>query len=209
MRKKIRLLVADDHAILRDGLRMMINDQPDMRVVCEAADGEEAVRCALSTRPDVALVDLSMPRLGGVETLQRLRREVPSARLLVLTMHNDPAYAKVTQAAGASGHVIKDCERDDLLSAIRAVHHGRSFVHVGTSAPAAAAGPVPSTLPVLSPRELQVLRLLARGHTNREVATLLTLSVKTVETHRSRLLEKLGARTRAELVQIANQLGLR
>jgi DNA-binding NarL/FixJ family response regulator len=205
-RKKIRLLVADDHAILRAGLRMLINHQPDMRVVGEAADGEEAVRCALTTRPDVALVDLSMPRLGGVETLQRLRREVPSARLLVLTMHNDPAYAKVTQAAGASGHVIKDSDDGELLSAIRAVHRGGSFIQVGTAAPA---GPVASTLPVLSPRELEVLRLLARGHTNREVATLLSLSVKTVETHRSRLLEKLGARTRAELVQIANQLGLR
>ncbi|HEX2436949.1 MAG TPA: response regulator transcription factor [Methylomirabilota bacterium] len=208
-KKKIRLLVADDHAILRAGLRMLINDQPDMRVVGEAADGEEAVRCALTTRPDVALVDLSMPRLGGVETLQRLRRELPSARLLVLTMHNDPAYAKVTQAAGASGHVIKDSDSSEVLSAIRAVHHGRSFVQVGTSAQGGPTGPAPSPLPVLSPRELQVLRLLARGHTNREVATLLTLSVKTVETHRSRLLEKLGARTRAELVQIASQLGLR
>jgi len=209
MRKKIRLLVADDHAILRAGLRRLIDHQPDMRVVGEAADGEEAVRCALVTRPDVALVDLSMPRLGGVECLQRLRRELPSARLLVLTMHNDPAYAKVTQAAGASGHVIKDSDEGELLSAIRAVHRGGSFVQVGPSTSGSGPGPTPTTPPVLSPRELQVLRLLARGHTNREVATLLTLSVKTVETHRSRLLEKLGARTRAELVQIANQLGLR
>ncbi len=208
--KKIRLLLADDHAILRAGLRMLLDAQPDMLVVGEAADGEEAVRRALVTRPDVAVVDLTMPGLSGVETLQRLRRELPSARLLVLTMHEDPGYARMAQAAGASGHVIKDSDSSELLSAIRAVHRGRTFVQVGAGAgagtPDLAAMPA---MPTLSPRELQVLRLLARGHTNREVAGLLTLSVKTVETHRSRLGDKLGSRTRAELVRIAAQLGLR
>jgi two-component system response regulator NreC len=208
--KKIRLLLADDHAILRAGLRMLLDAQPDMLVVGEAADGEEAVRRALVTRPDVAVVDLTMPGLSGVETLQRLRRELPSARLLVLTMHEDPGYARMAQAAGASGHVIKDSDSSELLSAIRAVHRGRTFVQIGAGAGAEtldlAALPA---MPTLSPRELQVLRLLARGHTNREVAALLTLSVKTVETHRSRLGDKLGTRTRAELVRIAVQLGLR
>jgi two-component system, NarL family, response regulator NreC len=208
--KKIRLLLADDHAILRAGLRMLLDAQPDMLVVGEAADGEEAVRRALVTRPDVAVVDLTMPGLSGVETLQRLRRELPSARLLVLTMHEDPGYARMAQAAGASGHVIKDADSSELLSAIRAVHRGRTFVQVGAGTgddpPDPAALPV---MPTLSPRELQVLRLLARGHTNREVAGLLSLSVKTIETHRSRLGDKLGARTRAELVRIAAQLGLR
>jgi len=208
--KKIRLLLADDHAILRAGLRMLLDAQPDMLVVGEAADGEEAVRRALVTRPDVAVVDLTMPGLSGVETLQRLRRELPSARLLVLTMHEDPGYARMAQAAGASGHVIKDADSSELLSAIRAVHRGRTFVQVG-----AGTGDDPSdpaalpAMPTLSPRELQVLRLLARGHMNREVAGLLSLSVKTIETHRSRLGDKLGARTRAELVRIAAQLGLR
>lgn len=206
--KKIRLLLADDHAILRAGLRMLINAQPDMQVVGEAADGEEAVRRALATRPDVAVVDLTMPGLSGVETLQRLRRELPRARLLVLTMHDDPGYARMAQAAGASGHVIKDSESGELLSAIRAVHRGRSFVQIGAGGGTAVAD-APPTVPVLSPREREVLRLLARGHTNREVAALLTLSVKTIETHRSRLGDKLGAHTRAELVQIAGQLGLR
>ena len=204
--KKIRLLIADDHAILRAGLRMVLDAQPDMLVVAEASDGEEAVRRALATRPDVAVIDLTMPGLSGVETLQRLRRELPSARLLVLTMHDDPGYARVTQAAGAAGHVIKDSESAELLAAIRAVHRGRTFV-VGTAARAAqreSLGPAPA----LSPRERQVLELLARGHTNREIAGRLFLSVKTVETHRARLSDKLGLHRRADLVRLALALGL-
>ena len=125
---KIRVLLADDHAILRAGLRMLLAAQPDMTVVAEAADGEEAVRRALATRPDVAVIDLTMPGLSGVETLGRLRREVPATRLLVLTMHDDPGYARVALAAGASGHVVKDAESAELLTAIRTVHRGRTFV---------------------------------------------------------------------------------
>jgi two-component system, NarL family, response regulator NreC len=156
------------------------------------------------------VVDLTMPGISGVETLQRLRRELPSARLLVLTMHEDPGYARMAQAAGASGHVIKDSDSSELLSAIRAVHRGRTFVQVAAGTGDDPPGPTAlPAMPTLSPRELQVLRLLARGHTNREVAGLLSLSVKTIETHRSRLGDKLGARTRAELVRIAAQLGLR
>lgn len=207
--RKIRLLLADDHAILRAGLRMLLEAQPDMAVVAEAADGEEAVRRAHATHPDVAVIDLTMPGLSGVETLQRLRRELPAVRLLVLTMHDDPAYARVAQAAGAAGHVIKDSESAELLAAIRAVHRGRTFVRVGGEAPpagAAAARTAPG--PALSPRERQVLELLARGHTNREVASRLVLSVKTVETHRARLSDKLGSHTRADLVRLAFDLGL-
>ena len=205
--KKIRLLLADDHAILRAGLKMLLDAQPDMLVVAEASDGEEAVRRALATRPDVAVIDLTMPGLSGVETLQRLRRELPSARLLVLTMHDDPGYARVTQAAGAAGHVIKDSESSELLAAIRAVHRGRTFV-VGTAARAALAGESLGPAPALSPRERQVLELLARGHTNREIAGRLFLSVKTVETHRARLSDKLGLHRRADLVRLALELGL-
>jgi len=207
--RKIRLLLADDHAILRAGLRMLLEAQPDMAVVAEAADGEEAVRRAHATHPDVAVIDLTMPGLSGVETLQRLRRELPAVRLLVLTMHDDPAYARVAQAAGAAGHVIKDSESAELLAAIRAVHRGRPFVRVGGEAsPAGAAAQRTARAPALSPRERQVLELLARGHTNREVANRLVLSVKTVETHRSRLSDKLGLHTRADLVRLAFDLGL-
>jgi two-component system, NarL family, response regulator NreC len=205
--RKISLLLADDHAILRAGLRMLLDAQPDMAVVAEAADGEEAVRRAVATRPDVAIVDLSMPGLSGVETLGRLRREVPATRLLVLTMHDDPGYARLTMESGAAGHVIKDAESGELLAAIRAVHRGRTFVQLGPGvpppSPAAGAGP-----PLLSPRERQVLELLAHGHTNRQVADRLSLSVKTVETHRARLSDKLGLHGRADLVRFAIDLGL-
>jgi two-component system response regulator NreC len=204
---QIRLLLADDHAILRAGLRMLLDAQTDMVVVGEAADGEEAVRRAHATRPDVAVVDLTMPGLSGVETLQRLHRELPATRLLVLTMHDDPGYARMAQAAGALGHVVKDCQSSELLAAIRAVHRGRPFVRVGGEA-RAAEGEASGQVPPLSPREREVLELLARGHTNREIAARLSLSVKTVETHRSRLSDKLNLHRRADLVRVALDLGL-
>jgi two-component system response regulator NreC len=207
--KPIRLLLADDHAIMRAGLRMLLEAQPDMTVVAEASDGEEAVRRAHTTHPDVAVIDLTMPGLSGVETLQRLRRELPATRLLVLTMHDDPGYARMAQAAGAAGHVIKDAQSAELLAAIRAVHRGQAFVHVGADGPASATAPRrPGPAPALSPRERQVLELLAHGHTNREVADRLVLSVKTVETHRARLSDKLGLHSRADLVRLALELGL-
>jgi two-component system, NarL family, response regulator NreC len=206
VKTKIRLLLADDHAILRAGLRMLLNAQPDMVVAAEAADGDEAIRRALATRPDVAVVDLSMPGLSGVETLERLHRELPETRLLVLTMHDDPGYARLAQAAGAAGHIVKDSESSELLTAIRAVHRGGTFVQVG--APGRAAAPGSPSPPPLSPRERQVLELLARGHTNREIGARLSLSVKTVETHRARLGDKLGLHTRADLVRLALDLGL-
>jgi DNA-binding NarL/FixJ family response regulator len=206
--RKIRLLLADDHAILRAGLRMLLDAQADMVVVGEAADGEEAVRQALATRPDVAVVDLSMPGLSGVETLQRLRREAPLTRLLVLTMHDDPGYARLAFAAGAAGHVVKDRESAELLAAIRAVHRGRTLAPIGPEDVAAAREPQPpSPVAALSAREREVLGLLARGHTNREVARILALSVKTVETHRARLSDKLGLNGRADIVRVAVACG--
>jgi DNA-binding NarL/FixJ family response regulator len=154
----------------------------------------------------VAVIDLTMPGLSGVETLERLHRELPTTRLLVLTMHDDPAYARVARAAGASGHVIKDSESSELLAAIRAVYRGRVFIQVGGDGGPAA--PMSARAPALSQRERQVLEMLARGHTNREIAHRLSLSTKTVETHRSRLGDKLGLHTRAELVRLALDLGL-
>ncbi|HEX6212296.1 MAG TPA: response regulator transcription factor [Methylomirabilota bacterium] len=207
--RKIRLLLADDHAILRAGLRMLLDAQSDMEVVGEAADGEEALRQARATRPDVAVVDLTMPGLSGVETLQRLRRELPLTRLLVLTMHDDPGYARLAFAAGAAGHVVKDRESAELLAAIRAVHRGRTFVQVDTGELPAEVDPEPpSPLAALSAREREVLGLLARGHTNREVAGILALSVKTVETHRARLSDKLGLSGRADIVRVAIAYGV-
>jgi len=207
--KKIRLLLADDHAILRAGLRVLLDAQPDMTVVAEAADGLEAIDRARVNRPDVAVVDLTMPGMSGVQTLERLRREVPATRLLVLTMHDDPAYAGLTLAAGATGHVVKDAESSELLAAIRAVHRGRTFVHTGTGVDdVEVSESIPTGVPPLSRRERQVLELLARGHTNREVGQRLSLSVKTIETYRSRLKTKLGLNTRSDLVRLAMDLGL-
>jgi DNA-binding NarL/FixJ family response regulator len=205
---KIRLLLADDHAILRAGLRMLLDAQPDMTVVAEAADGMEALRRAHATQPDVAVIDLTMPRLSGVETLQRMRRELPATRLLVLTMHDDPAYARVAQAAGASGHVVKDSDSAQLLAAIRAVHRGRTFVQAGGETTLTVETNDGRGVPALSPREQQVLELLAHGHTNREIAARLALSVKTIETHRARLTDKLGLHNRADLVRLALNIGL-
>jgi DNA-binding NarL/FixJ family response regulator len=191
--KKIRLLLADDHAILRAGLRVLLDAQPDMTVVAEAADGHEALDRARVNRPDVAVVDLTMPGMS----------------LLVLTMHDDPAYAGLTLAAGATGHVVKDAESSELLAAIRAVHHGRTFVHTGSGVDSGTQlESATMVVPPLSRRERQVLELLARGHTNREVAQRLTLSVKTIETYRSRLSEKLNLHSRADLVRLAMDLGL-
>ena len=190
---------------------MLLATQRDMRVVGEASNGAEAIQLSAAKKPDVALVDLSMPGMSGLEVIEKIRTAAPSVRVLVLTIHDDPAYARLTVAAGASGHVVKDAEPSELLSAIRAVHRGRTIVELGSGGGTRVAGlPVREggALPRTSRRERQVLELLARGHTNREVAEVLGLSVKTVETYRARLGEKLGVRRRADLVRFAISLGL-
>lgn len=212
--KKIRVLLADDHAILRAGLRMLIDAQPDMEVVAEVGDGEQTIRHAGVQQTDVAIVDLAMPGMSGIEVIHRLREHDDGIRVLVLTMHDDAAYARVAVAAGASGYVTKDVDASEVLAAIRAVHRGRTYLqfaeHPGPkSAEVGMLAPAPGTSrPLLSAREQQVLELLARGYTNRQVAERLSLSVKTVETYRARLGEKLGLRTRADLVRFAMELGL-
>jgi DNA-binding NarL/FixJ family response regulator len=211
---KIRILIADDHAVLRAGLRVLINSEPDMGVVGEAADVPDTVRKAAALRPDVALVDLTMPGGNVLEALERIRRDSPRTRVLVLTVHDDPAYARAVLAAGGSGHVVKEVEIAELLSALRAIHRGRTLVNLGHGG--STPGLVAETGPArrrgaprfLSRREREVLELVAQGHTNQEVADRLSLSVKTVETHRARLVEKLGLRTRADLVRFALETGV-
>ena len=208
---RIRVLIADDHAVLRSGLRMMIEAQSDMKVVGEAADGVEAVTRARELACDVILLDLSMPGPPGTATIEQLVRLDPSPRILVLTMHDDPAYLRSALQAGAAGYIVKKAADVELLTAIRAVHRGGTFVnltrpgespvpegrHVPRDSPAA------GQLRPLSPREAEVLRLLAQGHTNQEAADRLAVSVKTIETHRKRLSDKLGLKSRAELFRFA------
>jgi len=213
----ISILLADDHAVLRAGLRMLINAQPDMSVVGEAADCNEAIEKVTLLKPDVLTLDLTMPGGGGIKIIERLRQECPQTRVLVLTMHDDPAYLRAVMAAGGAGYVVKTVADAQLLSAIRAVRQGRIVVDVNlpaalpslTGVPGRSASSPGSTgFAALSGREREVFMLFAQGHTNQQIADRLFLSVKTIETYRARIAEKLGLRTRAELVRYALEVGL-
>jgi two-component system, NarL family, response regulator NreC len=213
LKPKIRVLIADDHAILRSGLKLLVNSQDDLEVVAEAADGQQAVDRAREKKPDVVLLDLSMPRSGGMEALPRIAKECQQTRVVVLTMLDDAAYLRSALAAGASGYVLKRSVDSDLLTAIRAVHRGGVFIDPSLAdtliqdvMPARASRRRKPTL--LSDRELQVLRLIASGYTSRQIAAQIFVSAKTVETYRSRLLEKLALKTRSDLVRYAIQMGL-
>jgi two-component system response regulator NreC len=209
-------MIADDHAILRAGLRMLVNAQADMEVVSEAPDGEKAVQTARETKPDVALLDLTMPRVGGMKALQEMARDCRETRVLVLTMHDDPAYLRSALAAGASGYLLKRAVDAELIAAIRAVHRGGVFVDprlaniLVQDVLAKTRRKAGSTRPanILSHRELQVLTLVARGYTSAEIAKQIFVGVKTIETYRSRLTEKLGLRTRSDVIRFAVQMGL-
>jgi len=213
---KIRVMIVDDHAILRAGLKMLVNVQPDMEVVSEAPDGEKAVQVARETRPDVALLDLTMPRVGGMQALQEMARNCRETRVLVLTMHDDPAYLRSALAAGASGYLLKRAVDAELLAAIRAVDRGGTYVDprladvlvqdLRTKRDTGAGSKRPVS--ILSDRELQVLRLVAQGYSSAEIAKRIFVSVKTVETYRSRFSEKLALRTRSEVIRFAVQMGL-
>jgi two-component system response regulator NreC len=213
---KIRVMIADDHAILRAGLKMLVNAQADMEVVSEAPDGETAVQAARETKPDVALLDLTMPGAGGMRALQEMARTCRKTRVLILTMHDDSAYLRSVLAAGASGYVLKRTVDAELLTAIRAVHRGGTFVDPSLAnvlvqdVLAKRGAKAGSMLPVniLSDREQQVLKLVAQGHSSQQIAERILVSVKTVETYRARIADKLGLRTRSEVVRYAIRMGL-
>jgi two-component system response regulator NreC len=213
----IRVLIADDHAVVRAGLRMLISGQPDMEVVGEAADGPETLLRAQAAKPDVVILDLSMPGPRSTQTIERLLRLEPRPHILVLTMHDDPAYFRSAFLAGATGYVVKNAADVEVLTAIRVVHRGRTFVDLTRSPDPMRREPAAPTTQdrltagrrkLLSRREAEVLRLLAQGHTHQEIADLLTLSIKTIETYRKRLLEKLDLKTRAQLFRFAFESGL-
>jgi two-component system, NarL family, response regulator NreC len=215
---KIRVLIVDDHAIVRAGLRLLISGQDDMTVVGEAGSTQDGIDAAERLSPDVALIDLSLPGEGGIEAIRQLRRSRPRVRTVALTMHDDPVYLRSVLSAGGCGYVVKRAADSELLAAIRAVSEGRSFVSPMLAEAEAqetlAAPQAPSqaeaeeSLARLSARERQVLVLLAHGHTHAEMAEQLGISVKTVETHRARLSEKLGLKTRADLVRLVLDAGL-
>lgn len=215
---KIRVLLADDHAMLRSGLRLLVNQQPDMEVVGEAGTFSDAVRMTEIAKPDVVTLDLTMPDGQGIEWIERVSAAHPATRVLVLTMHDDPAYLRAALQAGASGFVVKKAADSELLGAIRAVHAGRVFVDLDahgarasaalTSAKTSSEAGSPRDGDLLSDRERTVLERLAQGHTNQSIADQLQVSVKTVESYRARLLRKLGLRSRADLVRYAMQTGL-
>lgn len=213
----IRILLADDHAILRAGLKALLNAQTDIQVIGEAATGEEAVRVAQAEKPDLVLMDISMGDMGGVAATREVLRVCPTTRVLMLTMHDDAAYVQQALDAGAAGYLLKRAADSELLAAIRAVQRGDTFLYPSVARVLVddylrmrkTGEPVTSkSADTLTPREREVLVLIAQGYSNHEIAERLTLSVKTVETHKARIQEKLGLRTRAELVRYAMQKGL-
>lgn len=211
---KTSVLIVDDHAVVRKGLRLMIESQSDLSVVGEAGTLAEAMQIAERTKPKIITLDLSMPGPSGVASVDRLRAAAPDARILVVTMHDDPAFVRSAVAMGASGFVSKSAADSELVAAIRAVARGRVFID---SAERASLGSVlglrpdrPKTRPIdtLSEREREVLRDVARGHTNQQIADRVGLSVKTVESYRARLMKKLDLKDRADLVRLAIDAGL-
>ncbi|MCA9093768.1 MAG: response regulator transcription factor [Planctomycetaceae bacterium] len=210
-----RVLIADDHAMLRAGLKMLIETQSDLAVVGEVGDFQSISERLAALAPDVLLMDLTMPGGNGVKWIERICKDHPQVRLLVLTMHDDPAYFRLALAAGAAGYMVKSAADSELLNAIRTVAAGRVYAQLQferrmDSDPflKLPADPNRTPLETLSSREREVLDLLAIGHTNQEIADKLYLSVKTVESYRARLMTKLGLKTRAELTQFAMNLGI-
>lgn len=212
---RIKVLIADDHAILRDGIRLLLEAQSDIEVVDEAADGREAVGKAIELEPEVVLMDIAMPFLNGLEATREIKKAVPSTKVVVLTMHDSEEYILQILNAGASGYVLKHASGSDLLAAIRAVHRGGSYLHPTVTRKVIddylrrlSADRERTTFDGLTEREMQILKLITAGNTNQSIAEQLCLSIKTVQTHRTHIMEKLGVHDRTELVKYAIRKGL-
>lgn len=209
---KLRVFLADDHAVVREGLKALINAQSGMAVVGEAADGLAACEQAPALRPDVVVMDVSMPGLTGSQATERLRRQCPAVKVLALTVHEDKGYIRQLLAAGAAGYVLKRAAPEELIHAIRVVAGGGVYLDpsmAGKVVGGFVRKPVDPGQPSLelSDREAEVAQQTAAGHSNKEIAAHLDLSIKTVETYRARAMEKLGLQSRAELVRYAVQQG--
>jgi len=206
----IRVLIADDHGIVRSGLRMLIDRQRDMSVVAEASDGVDALHLTQAEHPDVAVLDVSMPRMTGLQAAREIRAHSPDTRVLLLLMHDDERYFFEGLEAGAAGYVLKRAADTDLIDALRTVAAGRTFLSDDAQATLMHAWQEGRAEPEdpLTPRELEVVKLIAEAFTNRQIAETLQVSEKTVESHRSNLFAKLGMRDRVELVRYAIRRGL-
>jgi two-component system, NarL family, response regulator NreC len=199
-----RIVLADDHEVVRSGLRMVLDAETDLDVVAEAGDLETTLRKVRALRPTVLVVDLNMPDGSALEVIPSLRETTPETQIVVLTMQNEPAFAREALRSGAKGYVLKHSAGDELVAAVRAAAGGGTYINPALGAQLAAEPPEPAGPPGdLSERELEVLRLIALGHTNTEIAGQLYLSVRTIETHRAHIQQKLRLSTRAELVSYA------
>lgn len=206
----IRILLADDHAVVRQGFRMILSAQDDLEVIGEVANGREAVEQGQLLQPDLVIMDVSMPELNGIEATRRLLEVAPRCRVLALSMHKDSVYVREILRAGASGYLLKEAIDNDLLIAVRAVAKGQGYLSPAVSDAVLSdyRKHVTDPIDLLSSREREVLQLIAEGKTNKEIATALNLSTYTVESHRSRIMEKLNLHSAGELVRFAFRNGL-
>ena len=208
----IRIIIADDHGVLRAGLRALLSAEPELEVIEEATNGEEALKLAKELQPDIVLMDISMPGASGIDVTRRLKQIMPDVRILILTVHEDEGLLQEAIQAGASGYIVKRAVESELIDAIRAVWRGDLYVHPTMtralfkeiSSPASANNK-DAPVEALTPREVDVLQLIAQGYTNRQMADMLSISVRTVESHRSNLMGKLNMHSRVELVRYARE----
>jgi len=213
--ERIRVLIADDHTLVREGLRALLEGQGGFEVIAEASNGREAIDRAIQMRPDVVLMDIGMPELDGLAATRRITKVDPAIRILVLTVHETEDYFFRVLEAGAHGFLVKDAASTELVAAVRAVHHGGVFLHptmakrlVEEYLQRIGSGEERASHALLSPRERQVLALIGAGHTNQEIADQLSLSVNTVQAHRSHIIDKLDLHSRADLMRYAVRVGL-
>jgi len=211
----IRILLADDHTVVRDGLRALVEKQPDMAVVGEAADGRDTIRLAEEQSPDVIIMDIAMPNMNGIEATRRITASNPQTAVLILSMHQDESYVLRSLKAGAKGYLLKESVRGDIIEAIRAVAHGRSFLTRKVSrilqedyVREMERRGLEDSYDLLTGREREILQLVAEGRTNKEVATMLNISLTTVETHRTHILQKLNLHSIPELILYAVRKGI-
>jgi len=212
---ELRVLLGDDHTVLRQGLRKILEERRDWRVVAEAGNGRDAVRDALALNPDVAVLDIGMPLLNGIEATRQIARRAPAVRVLILSMHSDQAYVTQAVQAGARGYLLKESAGSELIAAIATIAAGKSFFSPSVAqvvfddyVRSLTARGITDRYDALSEREREVLQLVAEGRSSKEIADLLSISPATVETHRTHVLQKLGLRNTAEVVRFAARRGI-